>query len=322
ESEFASGPAAPARSCSVPGAPPLSWNVQANVALEPPAMSTAEGAEAVIAEAPPVAAIAGASGDGATPKAAASPELTTVMVAKKSCPRSMLPSPNGDSICKREIDKAAASCTAVLAPAEVEASAAPLFASVPAAAPVNESVPEPLPVSWKVQLKVALWPPASITGACNEVVDAEAPPVATTAGDAGEGRTCAAAASPVFLTTIETVNDWPRLATAGAVRAVIASAAGACTEARFVVAGAEATAASPSFLTSNVAAKVWPRLSDPGIWKAVTASAGGDCTAATGVDAGLEQLNCALTSSVPQAAPEKVSDPDAVPSSTKVYASV
>src|SRR5207248_695398 len=122
DNEFASCPAAPARSCSVPGAAPFSWNVQANVALEPPAMSTAEA----------------------------------------------------------------------------DASAAPLFASVPTAAPVNESVPEPLPVSWKVQLKVALWPPASVIGACNEVVEAEAPPVAATAGDAGEGRTCAAEASPVF----------------------------------------------------------------------------------------------------------------------------
>src|SRR3954471_5425276 len=93
------------------------------------------------------------------------------------------------------------------------------------------------------------------TATCPVGLDAEAWPVASTAGIEGLGSTFVAVAPPMLVTTSVTAKDWPRsmdpVAAAGArVSEVTESTAGFCT---VVVAGAAATASGALLLTSEPA---------------------------------------------------------------------
>src|SRR3954468_21642871 len=93
------------------------------------------------------------------------------------------------------------------------------------------------------------------TATCPVGLDADAWPVASTAGIEGLGSTFVAVAPPVLATTSVTAKDWPRsmdpVAAGGAsVTEVTESTAGFCT---VVVPGAAATASGTPLLTSEPA---------------------------------------------------------------------
>src|SRR3954468_7812202 len=93
------------------------------------------------------------------------------------------------------------------------------------------------------------------TATCPVGLDADAWPVASTAGIEGPGSTFVAVAPPALATTSVTAKDWPRsmdpvAAAGGGGREVMESPAGFC---RVAVAGAAATASGTPLLTSEPA---------------------------------------------------------------------
>src|SRR3954466_670595 len=212
-------------------------------------MVAAAGDEVAVACAPPVAARTG--GSGRTEAAPLPPVLATMSDAVKVCPRL-----KRDGRVKDCAERTGGLTT--LRRFEVAAGAvsgSPEFASEPTAPAETCNAPGPVPFSTYVQVNVCDDPPAMETAACPVGLDADAWPVASTAGIEGLGSTFVAVAPPVLAMTSVTAKDWPRsmdpIAAAGArTSEVTESTAGFCT---VVVAGAAATASGTPLLTSEPA---------------------------------------------------------------------